>query len=74
MEINFKNINVMYPNENTPQPRKITLTADGEYLQINIYDETLDFIGITLEKNDVELLSDTLKLILKNKLIEEFEM
>lgn len=70
MEINLGNISVIYPNENSPQPRKMTLTADGEFLQINIFDDTLDTIGITLEKHELELLSDSLKLILKNKLIE----
>lgn len=70
MEINLGNISVIYPSENSPQPRKITLTADGEFLQINIFDDTLDTIGITLEKHELELLSDSLKLILKNKLIE----
>lgn len=70
MEINLGNISVIYPNENSPQARKITLTADGEFLQINILDDSKDSIGITLEKHEVELLSDSLKLILKNKLIE----
>lgn len=71
MEINLGNISVIYPNENSPQARKITLTPDGEFLQINIFDDTLNSVGITLEKHELELLSDSLKLILKNKLVEE---
>jgi hypothetical protein len=71
MEINLDNISVIYPNENNPQSRKVNFTADGEYLQINILDDTLNSIGISLEKQEVELLIDTLKLILKHNLIEE---
>lgn len=71
MEINLDNISVIYPNENSPILRKVNLTADGEFLQINILDGTLDSVGITLEKHEVELLIDTLKLILKHNLIEE---
>jgi hypothetical protein len=70
MEINLGNISVTYPNEKSPQARKITLTANGEFLHINIFDDSQDSIGIALEKHELELLSDSLKLILKNKLIE----
>lgn len=70
MEINLGKISVIYPNENSPEYRNITLATDGEFLQINILDDKSHSVGITLEKNEVELLSDTLKLILKNKLIE----
>ncbi|REG92993.1 hypothetical protein [Flavobacterium aquicola] len=71
MEINLNNISVIYPNETNPQPRKVNFTADGEFLSINILDDTKDSIGISLEKQEVELLIDTLQLILKHNLIEE---
>jgi hypothetical protein len=71
MEINLDNISVIYPNETSPQPRKVNFTADGEFLNINILDDTLDSICINLEKQEVELLIDTLKLILKHNLTEE---
>lgn len=74
MEIDLGNVSVIFPNENSPEPRKVTLTVDREFLQINILDNTLNSVGITLEKHEVELLSDSLKLILKNKLIEEIQM
>jgi hypothetical protein len=71
MEINLDNISIIYPNETNPQPRKVNFTADGEFLNINILDDTLDSIGIALDKQEVELLVDTLKLILKHNLVEE---
>lgn len=73
MEIKFDRVSVIYPNENSPELRNITVATDGEYLQINILDDTLNSVGITLYKNEVEILSDALKLILKNKLIKDFE-
>lgn len=73
MEINFDMVNVIYPNENSPELRKVNIVANGENLQINILDDTLDSICISLEKHEVELLSDTLNLILKNKLVAEIE-
>lgn len=73
MEINLDNISVIYPNETNPQPRKVSLHTDGEYLQINILDDTLDSISVTLDKQELELLSDSLQLILKNNLIEDLE-
>lgn len=71
MEINLNNITVIYPNETNPQPRKVNFTADGVFLNINIMDDTLDSIGINLDKQEVALLIDTLKLILNHNLIEE---
>lgn len=71
MEINLNNITVIYPNETNPQPRKVNFTADGEFLNINIMDDTFDSIGINLDKQEVALLIDTLKLILNHNLIEE---
>jgi hypothetical protein len=71
MEINLNNITVVYPNEKDAQLRKVNFTADGEYLNINIMDDTLDSIGINLDKQEVALLIDTLKLILNHNLIEE---
>lgn len=73
MEINFSSVDVIYPNEKNPQPRKVTLHTDGEYLQINIFDDTLDSIGIALDKQELKLLSDSLQLILKNNLIKDLE-
>lgn len=70
MEFDLGNISVMYPNENTTQLRKLIIRPDGEILHIDISDETRDSMSIVLEKHEVELLSDTLKLIVKNKLIE----
>ena len=71
MEINLDNISVIYPNETNPQPRRLNFTADGEFLNINILDDILDSIGISLSKQEVELLIDTLKLISIHNLIEE---
>lgn len=73
MEINLGNHSVMYPDENSPQPREVNLTVSGEFLQINILDRVKNSVGITFDKKELKLLSDSLRLILKNNLIEEFE-
>ena len=73
MEINLGNITVIYPNEKQGKDRKLNLFTDGDLLQINFIDDTLPSGGITLDLTQLELLSDTLNLIIKNKLIEPYE-
>jgi hypothetical protein len=73
MEINLGNITVVYPNEKQGTDRKLNLFTDGDLLHINFIDDTLPVGGITLDLTQLELLSDTLNLIIKNKLIEPIE-
>jgi hypothetical protein len=70
MEFELGSITVTYPNENTGQTRKLKIRTDGEILHFDFIDPSLDAGCISLDKKEVELLSDTLKLVLKNKLID----
>ena len=70
MEIELGDINVTYPNEVSPQARKFRIRTDGDILHFDFIDSKIDSANFFLEKEQVELLIDTLKLVLKNKLME----
>lgn len=71
MEFELGNITVIYPNENNGIDRKLKLRPTGEFLHFDFIDSNNEYGSMSLEKDQVKLLVDTLNLILKNKLIEE---
>lgn len=71
MEFDLGNISSMYHDEESDQLRKLIVRPDGDLLYFDIKSEAKDHSCIIFDKKQVELLCDTLKLILKNKLIEE---
>lgn len=70
MQFELGNICVAYPNEDMGVERKLKLRPDSEVLHFDFIDTNNETGCMTLDKDQVELLVDTLKLILKNKLIE----
>lgn len=70
MEIELFNVEVMYPNENENQTRKLKIRTEEDNLFIDFIDPKINSSSLILGKDQVEILVDTLKLILKNKLIE----
>lgn len=70
MEFELGNIFVAYPSEDMGLERKLRLRPDSEVLHFDFLEINNVTGCMTLDKEQVELLIDTLKLILKNKLIE----
>ncbi|WP_298546240.1 hypothetical protein [uncultured Aquimarina sp.] len=71
MKVEIDNITIIYPNEHTGENRNMEIETDGEHLQFHFIDKkNLNSGGMTLDKNQAEILRDSLTLILKNKLIE----
>ncbi|WP_298884679.1 hypothetical protein [uncultured Polaribacter sp.] len=70
MEVELGNVEVIYPNEDTAETRKFKIRTDGEILHFEFIDQKIESGSFHLEKEQVKLLVDTLKVILNNKLIE----
>lgn len=70
MEIDLGNIVVIYPNEDTGSNRQLKIRTDGDILFFDFIDSKIAAGCFYLEKDKVELLVDTLKVILKNKLMD----
>ena len=68
MKFEIDHVTIIYPNEDSGTERKIEIENNSELLQLHFIDKRdLKPGGMTLTKTQVELLRDTLNLILKNR-------
>jgi len=70
METELFNVEVVYPNEDKPRTRKFKIRTEEGIIFFDFIDSKINSGSFYLEKDQVELLIDTLKVVLKNKLIE----
>ena len=70
MKFEIEDVNVIYPDEESGESRKLEIETNDESLRFNFIDKSKRTGSMFLNKKQVELLRDTLNIVLKNKLIE----
>lgn len=71
MKFEIEEVSVLYPNEDCGVKRKIVIEDDFDILHIRMIDNSDSSEGtISLTKAQMNLLKDSLNVIIKNKLIE----